>query len=286
MDLNGEPVGEHLKQGLPDLIFVGAGVDDGVAVRALAGLLEIALAHAGVKLAAFGFHAIEQGVEPRGGGRLVDVEDDDQVGLEPAGGDLGDGENVGRRQPAGGALIGKGGTDEAVGEDGAAGVDGRSDEALDQLGSAGHVEQHFAAHAHRLVVMFEEDGADVFADDGAAGLADLARVEPALSKFGDQTSELGGLAGAVRPVEDDEDAGEARGDGREIDVLGAHRCECKQSRTREHGIEGFEAFAPGWAAKFWVSQAQAEKVRPDRVGLVGVAGERLEQERPRVPVVG
>ena len=79
---------------------------------------------------------------------------------------------------------------------------------MDELGTGGHVEEHFAADVHAFVLGGEEDFADLFADVCAAGLAELADLDVGGFEFGDEGFHLRGFAAAVGAVEDDEFAGE------------------------------------------------------------------------------
>lgn len=195
------------------------------------GLVEVPGTHLAVELRPLLLHAVEERVEARLGGALVDVEDDGEVGPtggvgggcpslrrlrlgfwgtggSRAAGGFAHGVDFGFGQAAGGALVGEGGRDEAVGEDEFTAGEGGADGLLDELCAAGHVEEHLAAEGHFRMDGVEEDVADALADGGAARLADLADGEALRAAEFDEAAELSGLARAVGPFEDDEAAGE------------------------------------------------------------------------------
>lgn len=206
--------GEGVDHSFVDGVGREGSVDEGVGGGVLLGHAEVGLADALVELAALGLHAVEEGAEARGGDVWRDVEDEDEVGGEAGDGDVGEGLDLRDGHAAGRALVGDGGADEAVGEDGSALEEGGPDDAFDELGAAGHVEEGFAADGDVFVVVIEEEGADELADACAAGLADVAGVE-ALGVEGvfaeglEEACELGGFAGAVGAFKDDETALEA-----------------------------------------------------------------------------
>lgn len=169
-----------------------------------------------MELSAFGLHAVEERAESLGGGDFVDVKHDDEIGLEISRGHARDTGDVGHGEAAGGALVGEGGADVAVGEDEFAAFERGDDAALDEFGAAGHVEEHFAADAHleALIGTGEEDVlADAFADGRTAGLADFAQGDIESAEEGGQAAELGAFAAAVGAFEDDELSGSAAEEG-------------------------------------------------------------------------
>ena len=160
-------------------------------MRLLGGLGEIALAHLAVEVASFLLHAVQKGIEAAGGDGLVDVEHDGEIRPVGADGDASDGDDVVSRHATGGALVGEGGADEAVGEDELVPGESGADDLLDELGPAGHVEHHLAGDAHVVVGGVEEDAADLFADGSAAWFADLADGKAGAAEAVGQANELG-----------------------------------------------------------------------------------------------
>lgn len=140
-----------------------------------------------------------------------DVEDDGEV--RPAGldGDIGDGADLLFGEAVAADLIGEGGRDKAIADDGLAGGEGGEDDLGDHLGTGSHIEEHFAAHGHFGVSGVEENCADLLADLGGAWIADGEGLEMVFLEGFDEEFELGGLAGAFGAVEDDEAGTERMG---------------------------------------------------------------------------
>lgn len=136
-----------------------------------------------------------------------EVEDEEEVGVEAARGEAPHVEDGLDAELHPHALVGHGGGEVAVGDDGLPRREGGSDDGVDELGTAGHIEEEFALGGHVVVGGIEEDAPDLLAQGGAAGLADQDDVEAV--GFGEpflQEPRLGGLSGPVGAVEDDEDA--------------------------------------------------------------------------------
>jgi hypothetical protein len=169
-------------------------------------LLEVALSNTAVELRAALFDAIEKGRESARRGALVDIEDDRQVRPAVAGCNLTDSEDVRDGQSPGGALVGERRTREAIGENEFAAIERGNDALFEELGAARHVQQHLAAHCHRVIRGIEEDASDVFADARAARFADLGDDEPlGLTALG-EAAKLRALPAPVGTVEDHETA--------------------------------------------------------------------------------
>ena len=83
-----QSAGERLTDAAEHFIRVRPGIDDGVFVGHLLRLGGVAVGDAAVVVGALLLHAVEQGAEAAGGGGLIDVEDDGQVGPGVADGDL------------------------------------------------------------------------------------------------------------------------------------------------------------------------------------------------------
>lgn len=198
-----------------EYLFKGlGGVDDRVVGGIVFRLIEKSVAYAAVEIGSFGFHSIEERIEAGGGGLFIDIEDEDEVGGPGfSAGDLTDSEDVSGRKTPRGSLIGEGGTEESVGEDESATVEGGNDPFADDLCSARHEEEHFGVNVHLvggMVLGIEENIADLFADRGSAWLPNFADFEMGMvfRNVLPEAGVLGRFSGAVRPVEDEETAGQ------------------------------------------------------------------------------
>lgn len=106
-------------------------------------------------------------------------------------------EAIGKRLIAGRGVV------ETVAQDHFAGREGGRDDLVHQLGARGLVEQQLAGIAHRRVGGVEQQGADLFADGGAARLAQGYDLVACKVERAGQQARLRGLAGAVDALERD-----------------------------------------------------------------------------------
>ncbi len=242
----GEEVGEDFEDLFFDLGDGLAGIDDAVAGGPLLDLPEVIFAdalevvtgalfnavfHGGVveedgllvadlASSAAGGTAGPEGIESCHGDIGVEIEDDGEVGPGTFDGDFGDAEDGVHGHAAAAALVGEGGGGEAVGNDAFAGGEGGLDVFMDELGARGHVEEHFAVEVHAFVFGGEEEVADLFTDEGAAGLTEASDADVGVFEAGDEGFELGGFSAAIGTVEDDEFSGEV------VEVGVAHELPC------------------------------------------------------------
>jgi hypothetical protein len=156
--------------------------------------------------------AIEKRREATRSGALVDIEDDGEIGPTVARRDLADGEDVRDGQSPRSPLIRERRAGEAIGQDEFAAIERGNDALLEELRATRHVEQHLAAHRHRVVRRIEQHATDVLADARAPGFADLGDDEAFGLAALRETAKLGALAAPVRSVEDDESATKAVGE--------------------------------------------------------------------------
>ena len=106
-------------------------------------------------------------------------------------------ETIGKRLIAGRGIV------ETVAQDHLAGREGGSYDLVHQLGTRGLVEQQLAGVAHRRVGGVEQQGADLFADGGAARLAQSYDLIASEVERAGQQARLRGLTGAVDALERD-----------------------------------------------------------------------------------
>ena len=168
--LGDEPIGERRGQPIEDGIGIACRIDHKVPIWPAPGLIEVARPDALLEGARPCFDAVGLGAAPATGCGFIDIEDDNEVGFEPAGGGVSDVEDLALVEPPAGALVGECRGDEAIGEDQFARGERWADDLFDELGSAGHVEEHLATEGHVAVVVGEQEPSDLFADAGAPGL--------------------------------------------------------------------------------------------------------------------
>ena len=201
---------ESLEERREHRILVERAVDHEMAFGVAIGLGEIALADAPVERLALPLHSIElRGKATRSGG-LVDVEDDHEIRFASSGGHPTDREDLLGREPPGGSLVGERGGDESIREDESTRGERRADAFGHQLGPARHVQEHLATEIHLLVPRVEQHPSHRLADRRPTWFADHFGNDAVIATERRETGELGGLAGAVGTVEDDEPAGEDR----------------------------------------------------------------------------
>ncbi len=156
-----------------DFLDGRSGVDELYAVWLLGSNGAKSLVDTLLECHAFGLHAICRATGCHAQRRLLgrDVIDERERRVRPR-----DGQVVGIAyylaiEAIGKRLIASCGIVEAVAQDHLAGSKGRRDDLVHQLGARGLVEQQLAGVAHRRIGGVEQQGADLFADGGAARLA-------------------------------------------------------------------------------------------------------------------
>ncbi len=85
-----------------------------------------------------------------------------------------------------------------------AGGEGGKDDLGHHLRSSGHVEEHFTAHVHFAVGGVEEEGADLLADGGGAGVTHQNRALAGFFQMLKQKLALRGLPTTFGAIEDNE----------------------------------------------------------------------------------
>ena len=148
--------------------------------------------------------AVRGGAGDADGG--IDVEHERAVGAQATGGravELGDAREIDAARVA---LVGGRGVVEAVAQDDLAGRERRSDDLVDELGSARLVEQDLRRDAQLRVVGVEQDAAHRLADDGTARLAQHAHGQSGGLELLGEEPDLRRLAGALTALEGDEGA--------------------------------------------------------------------------------
>ena len=106
-------------------------------------------------------------------------------------------ETIGKRLIAGRGIV------ETVAQDHLAGSEGGSYDLVNQLGASGLVEQQLAGIAHRRIGGVEQQSANLFADGGAARLAQSYDLIVSEVERAGQQARLRGLAGTVDALERD-----------------------------------------------------------------------------------
>ena len=139
---------------------------------------------------------------PRSRRGRVDLQEKGEIGTQRTGGEAVDVGHVLDPQPAGAALVGEGGVEEAVGDHHAALGQRGEDHLAHQLGPGGGEQQCLGLGGQRDGGVLQ-DGAHQLPGLGAAGLADTHGV---IAQRAGQQLGLGGLAGAVDSLEGDEQA--------------------------------------------------------------------------------
>ena len=106
-------------------------------------------------------------------------------------------------EPIGKCLVAGRGIVEAIAQDHLAGSEGGRDDLVHQLGTRGLVEQQLAGIAHRHIGGVEQQGADLFADGGAARFAQAHNLVASELERASKQARLRGLAGTVDALERD-----------------------------------------------------------------------------------
>jgi len=138
--------------------------------------------------------------------RAVHVKKEGDVGEPRTGGKTVDALDGGAGDPAGDALVDGGGIEETIRDDDVPGGEGGEDFFADQLGAAGGKEEEFGFGRHGAIIgRVLEEVADVFADGGAAGLADEEGFMPGGVERFNEVADLRALAATFRTFETDEE---------------------------------------------------------------------------------
>ena len=188
-----------------DLGDGGGGVDHGEALGIGGGQVAEGLADALVEAEVLGLDPVQLAAAAAQAGRRVEVEQHDQVGQQPAGGEPVDLLDRAPAQPAAGALVGQGRVQVAVAEHHRAPLQGGADHRFDELGPGGREQQRLGPRVE-LRLRVEQHRPDPLPRRGATGLAGHDHLAaPALQDPAEQL-QLGGLAGPLDPLEGDQAA--------------------------------------------------------------------------------
>jgi hypothetical protein len=163
-----------------------------------------------VEVEVLGLDPVPVADPPRQAGDRVEVEQDHQVGHDPAGGEPVDLGYRAHAEPSGTPLIGQGRVQVAVAQHHRTPLQGRADDLLDQLGPGGGEQQRLGPRM-QLDLGVQDHRPDPLPRRRAARLArDHHLAAPALQRSPQQL-ELGRLAGALDPLEGDQAAGITHG---------------------------------------------------------------------------
>ncbi len=177
-------------------------VDDEIARRSGSGKVEEVLADPVVELVVLAFEAVVDAAAALPTHLGGHVQNDGEVGEEPAHGPVEQPVDLVGAEVTPGPLVGDRRVGVTVGHDILATVERRPDEVVDMLGLVCGEEQRFGPRAHLTAV--QQQVADLAAELGAAGLTGHDDTAAGGGQCRHEQPHLGGLAGPVAALEGDE----------------------------------------------------------------------------------